>query len=141
MQILKPALAIATVALIAACGPRPIPTDTVQLASVADAGQASQPCFFADQVRGFRSVERTTLVLDAGRGRFYQANSEGFCTDLDFATTITIRPESAGTGRLCPGDHARLNVRGSGDNSGQCRVRVIKMLTAEEKSAMESKVS
>lgn len=139
MRILKPALAIAAVALVAACAPRPLTSDTTTLASTAASSPANQSCFYADQVRGFRTVERTTILLDAGRGRHYQAVSEGFCTDMDFALQITIRPESSGTGRLCPGDHARLNVRGQ--DSGPCRVRVVKLLTEEERDALSSKVS
>lgn len=140
MPIHKLSLAIIALALISACGPRPI-SGAPQVASETGSAETVRTCFYADQVRGFRSVERTTLILDAGRDRFYQADSEGFCTDMDFATTITIRPESSGTGQLCVGDYARLNVRGSGSNSGQCRVRVIKQLTAEEKTAMDAKVS
>jgi len=136
MKILNVLAASVTMVLLANCAPTPATDGTTPLASNASTAQS---CFFADQVRSFRSVDRSTILLDTGRRRTFQADSAGFCQDMDFAMSISIRPESSGTSRLCPGDHARLDVRGT--SAGPCRVRIVKLLTEEEKASLEAKTS
>lgn len=136
MKALNVLATFGAMALMASCAPTPAPDSTTTLASLPTTAQG---CFFADQVRSFRSVDRATILLDTGRQRTFQADSAGFCQDMDFAMSISIRPESSGTSRLCPGDHARLDVRGT--SAGPCRVRIVKLLTEEEKASLEAKTS
>lgn len=128
--------AAGALAMVAGCAPSATPDTTTALAS----NTAAQECFYADQVRAYSTSERTTILLDTGRGRTFKADSAGICQDMDYASSITIRPESSGTSRLCPGDHARLTVR-STMGSGPCRVRVDRLVTPEEKAALEKKTS
>lgn len=100
------------------------------------AQSAAAACFYPDQVRSFRSRDGTNIYFDAGRGRIYHAVASGTCQDLDFAMTLTIRADSAGTSRLCAGDWARLQVRGGGRVNGPCRVRIVKALSAAEAAAL-----
>lgn len=139
MTLLKNVLVAGSLCALAACAPGPTMDRPTQSAG-ANASSA-RACFYADQVRGFRSVNRTSILLDAGRGKTFEAESVGFCQDMDFALALTIRPESTGTSRLCTGDFARLSVRGSALGSGPCRVRIVKLLTDEEKATAEKATS
>ncbi|WP_313577329.1 DUF6491 family protein [Brevundimonas sp.] len=116
-----------------ACAPQTNGASSVQTAS-----STAAPCFYPDQVRNFRSDDRSNIYFDTGRGRIYQAQATGVCQDLDFAMSMTIRPESTGKSRLCAGDSALLRVRGMG-MGGPCRVRVVKALTEAEVAALPSR--
>ena len=129
MTLLKNVLVASSLCAMAACAPNPAMDRPTQSADA-----SARASYYVDQVRGFRSVDRTSLLLDAGRGRTFQAESVGFCQDMDFALTLAIRPESTGTSRLCTGDFARLSVSGAASGSGPCRVRIVKLLTDAEKA-------
>lgn len=126
---------LGAMALVAGCAPSTAPDGT----PLASNSSTARSCFFVDQVRGFRSVDRTTILLDAGRNRTYQAEAVGFCDDMDFALSIAIRPESRGSSRLCTGDFARLHVRGATMPNVPCRIRVVKVMTDEETAVLEKK--
>jgi len=136
---LRTSLAACTVLVLslsaAACAPQTNGASSVQTAS-----STAAPCFYADQVRNFRSDDRTNIYFDTGRGRIYQAQAVGICQDLDFATALTIRPQSAGKSRLCAGDWANLNVRGMSGVNGPCRVRIVKALSEAEVAALPDRV-
>ena len=68
------------------------------------------------------------------------STAAGICQDMDFATALTIRPQSAGKSRLCAGDWANLNVRGMSGVNGPCRVRIVKALSAAEVAALPDRV-
>ncbi|CAM3005022.1 Uncharacterised protein [Brevundimonas diminuta] len=130
------ALSLALSLGVAACAPQTNGgASTVQTAS-----STAAPCFYADQVRNFRSDDRTNIYFDTGRGRIYHAQAAGICQDMDFATALTIRPQSAGKSRLCAGDWANLNVRGMSGVNGPCRVRIVKALSAAEVAALPDRV-
>ncbi len=136
MKILNVLAASVTMVLLANCAPTPATDGTTPLASNASTAQS---CFFADQVHNFRSTNRSTLLLDTDGRRTFQVDAVGFCPSLDSAIQISVRPEGSGMMRLCPGDFARLDVGGA--NTGPCRVRIVKLLTEEEKAALENKPS
>lgn len=128
MKLYTAITAFAMFTAVGACAPTSSPEAPVALASAS----SERTCFFVDQVRSFRSADDTSILLDTGRGRVYQADSAGFCQDMDFAQSIAIRPLSSGTNRICAGDYANLMVRNAGTGMGPCRVRIIKALNEQE---------
>ena len=93
-----------------------------------------QQCFYADQVDNFRGNNQT-LYVRARNNDVFELKILGYCADIDFAFGIAFLPNS-GINRLCTGDLSRIIVGSGPSPSNQCRVQVIKKLTAAEVAAL-----
>lgn len=126
---------IATALTLSACAPF-MPTDSTDAA--ADTAGGGRQCFYANQVRNFRSAGITTVYLRANDNSVYEVNGAGGCRDLDFTNSLVITSDLPGLNeRLCVGDSARITVPGAGA-AGMCRVRISRALTAEQVAALPS---
>jgi len=121
------AVAAASATVLSACAP----------VAGADPSQASSPgrqCFYADQVDNFRG-DSQTLYVRTHRSDVFELQSFGYCSDIDFAFSIAFLPNS-GSNRLCTGDLSRIIVGNGPSSANQCRVQVVKKLTAAEVEAL-----
>ncbi len=120
---------------LSACAPA---MDTASNGGGADIAGGGRQCFYANQVRNFRSAGITTVYLRANDNAVYEVNSAGGCRDLDFTNSLAITSDLPGLNeRLCVGDSARITVPGAGA-AGMCRVRVSRVLTVEQVAALPS---
>ena len=133
MKVCSSVAAIVAMASLAACAPTSTP-DTLQLAS-ADGAEA-QSCLYMNQVTGYRNADENKLLITASLGRALEAEYIGRCPEMDPTVHIQIRPEKAVSARLCNGDYAKLTISNVGSEQSQCRVRIARLLTEEEVSAM-----
>lgn len=129
----RPLVCAALALAVSACAPA-IETSSADGAAASGARQ----CFYANQVRNFRSAGMTTVYLRGSDNAVYEVNAAGGCRDLDFTTSLAITSDTAGavSERLCVGDSARIIVPNS--MQGACRVRISRQLTAEEVAALPS---
>lgn len=100
-------------------------------------GGSARQCFYPSQATNFREGDVQSLYVRSGRDEVFELQSTGFCRDIDSALSIAIQPLYSAGDRLCTGDDAAILTGGS--NSGPCRVRVVKKLTAEEVAALPSR--
>jgi hypothetical protein len=124
-------LAIGLLTTLSACAP------------VAEGGMATEApararrCFSVSQVNNFQQGRPDQIFLRVGRDAVYELNAAGGCTDMDFATRLALIPDGGTLGtRLCTDDWARVVVPGSTAPTTVCRVRVSRLLTAEELAAL-----
>lgn len=126
-------VAILTLAtLLAGCAPTAAP-EGLQLASN-EASQA-QTCFYTSQITGYRNASNSSLLVTASLGRTFEADFVGPCPEMTPTASITIKAEKAVGSRLCGGDYASLNTYSLGEGNGQCRIRVVRLLSEEEATA------
>ena len=112
-------------------------------APVADGGMADEAprrarqCFSVSQVDNFEQGRPNQVFLRVGRDVVYELNAAGGCPDMDFASRMALIPDGASVGtRICTDDWARIVVPGSTSPNSVCRVRVSRMLTADEVAAL-----
>lgn len=131
------ALVCTTLALaLSACAPG---METASSDGGADSAGGNRQCFYANQVRNFRSAGIATVYLRANDGAVYEVSGAGGCRDLDFTNSLVITSDLGGglNDRLCVGDSARITVPGAGA-AGMCRVRISRALTTEQVAALPS---
>jgi hypothetical protein len=133
-------LASATLAVFLAVG---LLTTLSACAPVAEGGMAddaparARRCFSVSQVSNFQQGRPDQIFLRVGRNAVYELNGAGGCMDMDFATRLALIPDGGTVGtRLCTDDWARVVVPGSTSPTTVCRVRVSRLLTAEELAAL-----
>ncbi|MEG1451541.1 DUF6491 family protein [Brevundimonas sp.] len=122
---LKPASALAVVALVSACAP------VAGNGSQANMdGTSPRQCFNSYQVRGFTAPKRDTIHLQVDGNRTFELEAFGVCNDLDDAFGIAFLPD-LGMSRVCTGDTARILTRGGVEPATPCRVRVVKRVVVD----------
>ena len=84
---------------------------------------ADQTCFSPSQVRGFTDGPGQTVYLNVGRDS-YELTVFGACTGLGSSLGFALEPDAVGVTRLCPGDSARIAVRGNATPVEYCSARV-----------------
>lgn len=105
-----------------------------------DAPPRARRCFSVSQVDNFKQGRPDQVFLRVGRNDVYELNAAGGCPDLDFATRLALIPDGGTVGtRLCTDDWARVVVPGSTSHTSVCRVRISRMLTAEEIAALPAR--
>src|SRR5688500_13502025 len=67
----------------------------------ASAGAADRQCFRAQDVNGFRPVDRDTVDVTVGAGRVYRLELAIDCQDINWSQRIAIR--SRGSSWICTG--------------------------------------
>lgn len=97
----------------------------------------SRQCFYADRVDNFRGDNQTLYVRTHSK-EVFELQSFGDCADIDFALSIAFLPNS-GVNRLCTGDLSRIVVGSGLSPRNQCRVQVVKKLTATEVEALPAR--
>lgn len=124
--------ALGAITLLASCAP------------VADGGMGrgdgpprARQCFSVSQVRNYEQGRPDQVFLRVGRDEVYELNAAGGCPDMDFAQRMALIPDGGTVGsRLCTDDWARVVVPGSNTQTTVCRVRISRLLTAEEVAAL-----
>jgi len=99
-------------------------------------------CFDVNQVENFRQGEIGEVYFRVRRNQVFKVDSAAGCQDLDFANRLAILPDVGGSvgSRICTGDWARLVVPGaSSPAASMCRVRVDRVLSADEVAALPSR--
>ena len=128
---MKPALAAAVLALLAAgCAPQSPPPERQMVG--AD-GRLAQ-CFHANNVNGFRSVNRETVDLTVGPDRVYRVELFGLCPDMDQAMALGVRTRG-GSSWVCEGQDIEVIVPMEGIGPRRCPGRSVRMLTQAELEA------
>lgn len=114
-------------------------------APVADGGMAAggeaparaRQCFNVGQVRNYEQGRPDQVFLRVGRNDVYELTAAGGCPDMDFAQQMALIPDGGTVGsRLCTDDWARVVVPGSNTQTTVCRVRISRLLTADEVAAL-----
>lgn len=121
------AVAAASATVLSACAP-------VAGTEPSQASASSRQCFYADRVDNFRGDNQRLYVRTHSK-EVFELQSFGNCADIDFAFSIAFLPNS-GINRLCTGDLSRIIVGSGPSPSNQCRVQVVKKLTAAEVEAL-----
>ncbi len=96
-----------------------------------------RPCFHADQVNGFNTIDRETVILTAGVRDRYLVKVMGYCPDLDSSFQIGIR--SRGASFVCGAGDADLIVRDPIRGANECRISDVRKLTEDEFKALTEK--
>lgn len=129
MKAVATVAALGLAASLAACAPMATP-ESMQLAS--SSGSQAQTCFYMNQVTGYRNASQSSLLVTASLGRTFEADFIGRCLEMNPTVSISIKPEKAVSSRLCGGDYASLTTHSVGEGEGQCRIRVVRLLSEEE---------
>lgn len=99
------------------------------------------PCFYASQVRNFRTDRADTLYVRAARDGVYRLDTFGGCPDLDGAVALSLVRRFGGTDRLCGGDQVQVVInQPSPTFSAPCYARVTELVTPEELEALPERV-
>ncbi len=99
------------------------------------------PCFYASQVRSFRTDRSDNLYVRAVRDDVYRLDALGGCPDLDGAVALSLVPRFGGTDRLCEGDRVRVVISQSSPTfAAPCEARVVGVLTPEDLQALPPRV-
>lgn len=99
------------------------------------------PCFYASQVRNFRTDRTEQLYVRAARDGLYRLESLGGCPDLDGAVALSLVPRFGGSDRLCRGDQVQVVInQPSPTFSAPCYARVTGLVTPEELEALPERV-
>ena len=109
----------------AACAPQ-TPPPQVQAAAA-----AGRPCFHANNVNGFREVDRDTVDLTVGANEVYRAELFGVCPDVDQTVALGVRARG-GSSWICEGADVEVIVPASPIGPQVCPARSIRRLTQAE---------
>ena len=120
--VLAASLALVAVAACAPQGPPP---------HVQAAAAAGRPCFHANQVNGFREVDRDTIDLTVGPNEVYRAEFIGVCPDMDQAFTVGVRTRG-GSSWICEGPDVEIVVPQSPIGPQVCAAQSLRRLTQAE---------
>lgn len=131
MRIWIPALAAT---LTMGCAPTPQPATGV------DGGSQVSRCFNTDRVVNFAADNTRNVYLRSQRGDVYELTGSGGCSDIDFASGLTVAPLSGISTRLCLGEEARVSPQRAGRDLAPtlCRFTVARVLNSEEVAALPS---
>ena len=128
------AATLAALAGVGACAP--VPTGD-GAATTSGPG----PCFYASQVRNFRTDRADTLYVRAVRDGVYRLETFGGCPDLDGAVALSLVRRFGGTDRLCNGDQVQVVINQPTPTfSAPCYARVTGLVTPEELEALPERV-
>jgi hypothetical protein len=83
-------------------------------------------CLDPTLVRGFHSLDRNQVIVDAGR-HFYRIEVASSCWNLRFASVIAFRGDIV-SGRVCGTPHDEILVRGE----PPCRIQAMSLMTKDE---------
>jgi hypothetical protein len=83
-------------------------------------------CLDPNLVRGFHSLDRNQVIVDAGR-HFYRIEVAPSCWNLRFASVIAFRGDIV-SGRVCGTPHDEILVRGE----PPCRIQAMSLMTKDE---------
>lgn len=125
--------AAVTALSVAACAPAPDTGPDIRSSDVSR-------CFFSDRVINFAAESSTKIYLRSQRGDVYELTGSGGCSDVDFASALSVAPISGVSNRICIGEDARVQPLSAGPQIGPtlCRFTVNKVLTTEEVAALPS---
>lgn len=122
MKFAVPSLALIA---LAACAPT-TPAPDGQVAAPA------RQCFRPDDVRGFRALDRNTVIVQVGVNDRYRLDLVAPCPEVNWSERIAITSRSM---RICSGLDADI-VAPSRIGPQRCPVRTITKLTPEEAAAL-----
>ncbi len=103
------------------------------------AAREPRQCFWANDVRNFRSVNPTTVNIRAGRD-VYRLDLMGSCPNINWSERMGI--VTTGSSSICAGSGLGTSIvtRRSGDRGQErCPVRMITVLTPDQVAALPSR--
>lgn len=102
--------------------------------SVGAHGQAERPsrtdCFRADQVDAYSTPGDNKVIVRVSPSRQYELDVIGSCRDLEWGHRIALR--ARGSGYVCSGLDAELEVLDQPGGSYRCQIGSVRRLSAAE---------
>ena len=93
----------------------------------------AEPCFYAEDVTGFRASSARVIYIATGGGLTVRAETYGDCREALSAQTLAVRTH--GAARVCRAGDADLFVS-DGLSRRRCPIQRLHVLTAAEAAAL-----
>jgi hypothetical protein len=101
-----------------------------------EAQSSGRSCFWARNIRGFRSVDNRTVYVRVNGSDVFALELFAPCIGVDWAHRASLRSRTGSS--ICEGrgNAVELHVRSTGSRNQRCSVNNIRKLTADEIAAL-----